>query len=701
MTNDDLEIKYRSMNKALAASFNFSLEDISEEDMNYAYPLQYDLSSQDDQYTVLEEIAQGGIKKIIRVRDRKTDRSVAKATLLDKSDRENIESFLREARLTSSLQHPNIIPIYDMGLEEDGSPFFIMEHLTGDTLADVIKKLSKGDSSYKERYTLSALLDIFSRICDAVAYAHSQNIIHLDLKPENIHINNYGQVHVCDWGLGKILNRDSEPELYSSSRDSKPDLNIINNMTLDSQLKGTPGFMAPEQATIGGQKDKQTDIFSLGAILFYILSYKVPIQGKTLDELIENTKQGKMNSIDNKEVPESLVAITLKALKKEPSDRYTSVEDLSRDLDKYRHGFATSAEDAGFATQLKLLIKRNKTTAALIAIFTVISLIAGILAFQKIDEEKNQAITAKNDALEQQRIAQEQQRKAEESLALYLNEKELTEKQDKDIDKLLLDIASSQFITNPKKRISILEKGIKRVTDDKSRDVFAYKLGILNFVLQNFNESNKYFSLLQKKKVNPKLIQVCKRYAKVKMDDEWLSDGQLADLINHLSHTQRYEIPSLFFHHMKGTGRQDRDPEAYWPLAKAMLMIENNYWNTEPLDRELVKVEGGYSLDLSNTRYRIFKSHAQNFGVHILTPLNLKELNLSHTPFFEFWQLGKVELRVLNLTGCWIREISLNNLEPSKYRVIEKLIIDSTLYEVDAMNYLKKQFNVVDVAEKK
>ena len=700
MTNDDLEIKYRSMNKALASSFNSSLDDISEEDLNYAFPLQTDLSSNSEQYTEHEDIAEGGVKRIIRVKDRKTDRSVAKAVLLDKSDRESVESFLREARLTSSLQHPNIIPVYDMGLNPDGSPFFIMEHLTGDTLADVVKKLAQDDQSYKKRYSLSSLLDIFSRICDAVAYAHSQNIIHLDLKPENIHINNYGQVHVCDWGLGKILNTDSEPELFTESKDSKLDLNILNHMTLDSQLKGTPGFMAPEQATMGGIKNKQTDIFSLGAILFNILSYKVPIQGKTLDELIENTKTGKMNSLENQNIPDSLVAISLKALQVEAENRYSSVEDLSHDLDKYRHGFATSAEDAGFLTQLRLLIKRNKTTASLIAVFAIISIIAGVIAFQKIDEERNQAIDARNDAQKQQKIAEEQQKKAEESLALYLNEKEVTEKQDKDIDNLLFDIASSKFITNPRKRISILEQGLKKISDTKKRDVFLYKLGILNFVLQNFNAASSYFDKMTKKGVNSKLVQVCKKYGKKKEDAEWLSDGQLADIINNLSHTQRYEIPTLYYYHMKAN-RKGRTPEGYWPLAKAMLMIVNNYWNTEPLNRELVKVEGGYSLDLSNTRYRIFKSHSQTFGVHILTPLNLKELNLSYTPFFEFWQLGKLELRELNLTGCWIREISLSNLYPFKNRIIEKIIIDSTLYEKEAMESLKKQFNVIDVANKK
>ena len=444
--NDDYEKTYRSLTDDLAKFFNSSKTDISENDLRYAYPIQYDLSEKSDRYTENEKISEGGVKKIIRVIDHKADRPVAKAVLLKESGKEGIEEFLREARLTSSLQHPNIIPIYDMGLEEDGSPYFTMEHLTGDTLGYIIKKLATGDEGYKRQYSRSALLDIFSRICDAVAYAHSRNIIHLDLKPENIHINSFGQVHVCDWGLGKILKSDEEPERGMDEDLSQLDPNIINTMTLNGEIKGTPGFMAPEQTVSGQVKDQRTDVYSLGALLYSMLSYKVPIQGKSVEEIIKKTTAGDILplNIDS----ESLKAITLKALQKDPENRYTSVEEFTADLDKYRHGFATSAENAGFFTQLRLLIKRNKATSLVIAAFMIILTVSGIIAFKEIDDERKVALSAQN--------------KAEQSLKLYLDERKLTEAQGENIDRLVVELAESDGLTNPGQQIKILEQGLQR-----------------------------------------------------------------------------------------------------------------------------------------------------------------------------------------------------------------------------------------------
>ncbi|MCM8533647.1 MAG: protein kinase, partial [Lentisphaeraceae bacterium] len=194
MSEKEYEKTYRSMNDDLAAFFNAPDSSISAEDLQYAYPIQHDLSKPSAQYIEHELIGEGGVKRIIRVTDNKTDRSVAKAIPLKESSKEGVEAFLREARLTSSLQHPNIIPVYDMGLEPSGKPYFIMEHLTGDTLGLVIKRIAAGDEAYIKNYSLSLLLDIFASICNAIEYAHSRNIIHLDIKPENIHINSYGQV---------------------------------------------------------------------------------------------------------------------------------------------------------------------------------------------------------------------------------------------------------------------------------------------------------------------------------------------------------------------------------------------------------------------------------------------------------------------------------------------------------------------------
>jgi hypothetical protein len=578
-----------------------------------------------------------------------------------------------------------------MGVDPDGSPYFVMEQFSGETLGDLIKKMSIADPAYLTQYSPSSLLDIFASICNAVAYAHSRHIIHLDLKPENIHINSYGQVHVCDWGLAKVVNSDEEPEQAVDQDLSHLDPNIINTMTLNGEIKGTPGFMAPEQAVSGGIKDKQTDVYALGALLYNLLSYTLPVAGNTAEELIRNTREGKVQSIHlvDPKVPESLAAIAHKALQKEPKKRYESVDSLREDVDRYRHGFPSRAENAGFFIQLKLLIKRNKTTSLLVAAFLLFSVIGGAIAFKRIDTQRNLALEAKI-------AAEKHQKKAEDSLSLYLKERQLTEKQDRNIDQLLFEIASREDLTKPLQQMVILEQGLERTLSEKQRESFYAKLGILNFVMQDFDEAGKYLTLVESDQSIKQLLSAIKKYGHLNKKNELLTDKDFADLINYLSHNQRYIIPFMYHQHMRRSKKSKRQPQDYWPLAKAMLMMVNNYWNTEPLDRPLVSVEGGYSLDLSHTRYRTFRCHSEAFSISILEPLKLKSLNLSHTPFFEFWQLNGLKLDTINLTGCWVREINLSNLSALKLMGLKEIRLDSALYSKESIEALKKSFKVIE-----
>ncbi len=182
--NPKLEKNFNSLDENLSAFFNANLDDVSEQELSLAFPIQHDLKQDCSRYVDEEFLAQGGMKSIYRVRDLWTGRWVAKAKLSKVANSAEIECFLREARLTSSLQHPNIIPIYDIGLDKSGQPFFIMELLMGETLGAIIKGLSSGNESYRNKYTSAVLIDVFSKICDAVAYAHSQHVVHLDIKPD-------------------------------------------------------------------------------------------------------------------------------------------------------------------------------------------------------------------------------------------------------------------------------------------------------------------------------------------------------------------------------------------------------------------------------------------------------------------------------------------------------------------------------------
>ena len=202
--------------------------------------------SQNERYENLGSLASGGMKKIVKVKDLNTGKILAKAILNDESSQAK-ELFLRETDIMSELSHPNIVNLHDLG-EDDHGPWFTMELLNGRNLADI-----------DETKPLIELLDIYLKVCDAIIYAHSKNIIHLDIKPENIIVGEFGEVCLCDWGVAKIIGSEDTLgyEKYFS-----------NDQTLHGEIKGTPGFMAPEQ--IMG-KEKLGKLIFFHSVVYYIV----------------------------------------------------------------------------------------------------------------------------------------------------------------------------------------------------------------------------------------------------------------------------------------------------------------------------------------------------------------------------------------------------------------------------------------------
>ena len=186
---------------------------------------------------------------------------------------------------TALLEHPNIISIHDIGLNDDGKPYFTMDLKTGDSLEDILKNLYSGNQKYLQFYTLEELLLIFLKIYDAVAYAHSKNILHLDLKPANIQVGDFGEVLVCDWGLGKIQSQNDTENFEELLLDA----GVLNAVTSQNDVVGTPGFMAPEQVIKDGDISPLTDIYALGCILYSIITYQRPLNGET-EDILKKTK---------------------------------------------------------------------------------------------------------------------------------------------------------------------------------------------------------------------------------------------------------------------------------------------------------------------------------------------------------------------------------------------------------------------------
>lgn len=355
-----------------------------------------EINQHKDRYTRLREVAQGGVKCIYLVDDHVTGRNLAMAIRKQHTGNPSKdEVFLREARITSALQHPNIIPIYDMGIQADGCAFFTMKYIQGQSLKTLLSMVQNG--STQNGATLSARLDIFVKVCEAVAYAHHNGVLHLDLKPANIQVSDYGEVLLCDWGLAEITDAQCHnPRLERYSFDKEEQRSLKSG-----QIKGTPGYMAPEQLQRGGKKDQRTDIFALGSILFEITKLEKLLDGSEA-QIIHQTQINprlKLNDIP----AQNLMAIAAKALQFEPGLRYQRVDELLNDLHAYRNGFASQAESAPLPRQLVLFYKRHRSSCTLSLAFFLFSFLGAIVAFTSIRKSEQAAIEARDSLISEKK----------------------------------------------------------------------------------------------------------------------------------------------------------------------------------------------------------------------------------------------------------------------------------------------------------
>ena len=325
-----------------------------------------------DKYEMHEEISHGGMGIIYRANDLGLKRTtVLKVIQKDQANSDIYNRFIEEARITGQLEHPNIIPVHDLGVINREQIYFSMKFIEGEELNDIIDALYAGDPNYEE-YTLFRLLTIFRKVCDATAFAHSKGIIHRDIKPENIMVGDYGEVLLVDWGLAKREKDYEAPEPTRPKRSffSRREAVMSPKKTRFGVIKGTPAFMAPEQAQgLSDKIDKRSDIFLLGATLYSLTTYMAPFD---LDDECESeddiyrimeraencifTKPSQRNP--KVRVSQELEEIILKAMAKNPDDRYQSVEDLSKDIDQLLEGSIQSTKRT--FKESEMLVKENE-----------------------------------------------------------------------------------------------------------------------------------------------------------------------------------------------------------------------------------------------------------------------------------------------------------------------------------------------------
>jgi serine/threonine-protein kinase len=240
-----------------------------------------------------------------------------------------VEQFIEEAQITAQMDHPNIVPVYELGVDANGTAYFTMKAVRGQSLYDWLAMPRRPPGS-SER--LSEGLEILLKVCDAVSFAHSRGVIHRDLKADNVMVGEYGAVYVVDWGLALVL-RDGVDTIQRRKRRRRPSSSPI----------GTVAYMSPEAARGEvGECDERTDVFGLGAILYEIATGAAPYHGGSTDELLERAKAGDYTppevALDGVGISKKLVRIVRRAMARARADRYATAGEFKREVQRFLRG---------------------------------------------------------------------------------------------------------------------------------------------------------------------------------------------------------------------------------------------------------------------------------------------------------------------------------------------------------------------------
>ncbi|MBW2994916.1 tetratricopeptide repeat protein, partial [Candidatus Woesearchaeota archaeon] len=388
-----------------------------------------------------------GVVYTIKDKDVQERRMVMKITIPGKADEEFIERFEEEAEVTGQLTHPGIATVLEKGKveaskiremlekseilsdkEADASKkqkvleiirqikteeanhkakqkrskvteplyvsYFVQKHIDGENLEDVLQKLKDGNKKYLREYSLPKLMNIFQRICETVAYANNSDIVHRDLKPENIMVGPFGEVYVMDWGLAKVRGiaqgsaekkQGKKKKKVPRSQRTKVKVARDHARSMTGDVMGTPYYMSPEQAD--GEVDLidgRSDVFSLGAILYQMATFRKPFEASTLQNiifailskdpasLVDNWKWGHEDAN-----PKILESIAYTALEKEQKDRYPSASDLAKDVERFMGHERVDIHPYGFYDNVVAFNKRHHGRPFLATVITLLLLTAG------------------------------------------------------------------------------------------------------------------------------------------------------------------------------------------------------------------------------------------------------------------------------------------------------------------------------------
>ena len=285
----------------------------------------------------------GGMGTVLDVLDLDLGRRTAMKILLPvwRNRPDLLSRFVSEARITGFLEHPNIIPVHDLGLAREAGLYYTMKMVDGESLHGVLKRLQAHEPEAVARYTTFALLGVFRKICDAVSYAHSNGLLHLDIKPHNVLLGRYGEVFLIDWGLARVC---GDPQRLPDPVTRAFLARLQQSTTARANLiAGTPAFMSPEQARGDSAAiDELTDVFLLGATLYHMFALSPPYAAPGLAQAVAMARRCEAEPPQvrspERQIPAEIGRIVMKAMARDKADRYGSVVDLAHDVDEVMSG---------------------------------------------------------------------------------------------------------------------------------------------------------------------------------------------------------------------------------------------------------------------------------------------------------------------------------------------------------------------------